>query len=302
MKNLKYNILHGLLKAAGTLPLGFHYGCGKVLSWVAAKLVRYRRDVVMTNLSRSFPEKKYNELKVICRDFYRHLGEIFAEAVWFGGCTDPERLRKQGIVKMTNPEVLNDLYERTGSVFVLTSHSGNWELIGGYVSYAPGHELKVPENDVCVVYKHLTDDAWDRIMQKNRTAPIVDKEHYDGMVETYNIMRYMLTHRSEKKVYNFITDQHPYKGTSSIDVGSFMNQDTKSMDGGAKLASRFGMSVVYMNMKPESRGHYTMTFTPICEDASTMSVEDIMKQYYSLLQRDIEETPWNYLWSHKRWK
>ena len=33
-----------------------------------------------------------------------------------------------------------------------------------------------------------------------------------------------------------------------------------------------------------------------------MTAQDVMKTYYQLLQEDIEAVPWNYLWTHKRWK
>lgn len=300
MKRIGYFILKWLLRGLGALPLGFHQACGRALGFLAGRVFRYRRDVVMTNLARSFPDKKYTELKVICRDFYRHFGDILGEAVWFGGCTDPQRLKKAGIVRMTNPEELERLYNDTGSVFVLAAHTGNWELFGGYVSYAD--DFKVPENDVCVVYKKLSSEVWEPLMRDNRRAPIVDKEHYEGLLESLGVMRYMVTHRSEHKVYNFITDQFPYRGSTRIDVGDFMHQPTQSMDGGAKLAAKFGMSITYLSFLPESRGHYTMTFKTICEDASQMSPEDIMKKYYELLQQDLEAVPWNWLWTHKRWK
>lgn len=302
MKDIAYHILRFVLRALGALPLPFHYACGKFLSWLAGSVLRYRRDVVMINLARSFPGKKYGELKQICKQFYTRFGEILAEAVWFGGCSNPERLKKAGIVRMTNPEELNRLYENSGSVFVLASHSGNWELFGGFASYSPEVPLSVDEMDVCVVFKRLSSEVWDRVMQENRKTPIVDKEHYEGEIESMSIMRYMINHRDQKKVYAFITDQHPYKGASRIEVGEFMHQPTKSLDGAAKLAAKFGMSVAYLTMVPESRGHYKMTFTTICENASEMSPEDIMKKYYELLQKDIEATPCNYLWTHKRWK
>ena len=68
------------------------------------------------------------------------------------------------------------------------------------------------------------------------------------------------------------------------------------------IACKKGMSVAYMNVSCVKRGRYRLTFTPICEDASKEDPVQIMKTYYSLLQRDIEAQPWNYLWTHKRWK
>ena len=33
-----------------------------------------------------------------------------------------------------------------------------------------------------------------------------------------------------------------------------------------------------------------------------MTPEEITRRYYDLLEKDIKETPHNWLWSHKRWK
>ena len=102
----------------GKLPLKFHYFMGDILSWIAEKLLRYRTDVVWINISRSFPEMKYKELKKVYRDFYRHFGEIFAETIWFAAATY-KRLFKSGIVTVTNPEEINDIFLSTPSKNIL---------------------------------------------------------------------------------------------------------------------------------------------------------------------------------------
>ena len=45
-----------------------------------------------------------------------------------------------------------------------------------------------------------------------------------------------------------------------------------------------------------------MTFVPVCDDASKMAPDLIMRKYLDLLEEDIREMPYNWLWSHKRWK
>lgn len=301
MGKLGYKTARGLMKALGRLPLGFHYAWAGFSAWLIGTVFQYRRTVVMTNIARSFPDRKYKELKAICKDFYRHFGEIIAEAIWFAGAT-PERLRRSRIVEMENPEELNRLYSSSPSVLLLASHAGNWELFGGYYSYSYSQPMACRENDVCIVYKKLSSQVWDDVMKANRVAPVVDKEHFDGVVESQEVIRYMVRHRSDRKIYCFITDQHPYKGSAGIDVGEFMHQPTTSMDGGAKLACKFGMSVAYLTMERISRGHYRLKFVTICEDASAVSPEAIMRKYYELLQKDLEAQPSNYLWTHKRWK
>jgi KDO2-lipid IV(A) lauroyltransferase len=74
------------------------------------------------------------------------------------------------------------------------------------------------------------------------------------------------------------------------------------MLGGAGVAHKLGQSVVYLKMKRVERGHYQMTFIPICRNAAESTPEDIMRKYFDLLEEEINETPYNWLWSHKRWK
>ena len=306
MAKAGYWLIRGLMRALGALPLGFHLACGKALGWLAGSVLRYRRDVVTANLARSFPDKKYDELARIRKDFYRHLGTVFAESVWFCGCDGAEggkRLQKEDIVRFTNPETLVSLYERSESIILLTAHTGNWELIGGFMFYSPDLSLLFGENDVHVIYKRLTSEAWDAVMRRNRISPIVDKPAYEGLVESRDALRHILSRRGQKKIYAFITDQHPYQGTAAIDVGEFMHQPTTSMDGAAKLAAKAGLAVAYMSFLPaEKEGRWAITFEPVCADASGADPGDIMRKYYQLLQRDIEAVPWNYLWTHKRWK
>ena len=55
-----------------------------------------------------------------------------------------------------------------------------------------------------------------------------------------------------------------------------------------------------VTMRPDRQGHYLMRYTPICEDASKMSVQEMMDRYYKLLEEDIRKQPENYLWTHQR--
>ena len=81
-----------------------------------------------------------------------------------------------------------------------------------------------------------------------------------------------------------------------------MHQQTNAMIGSMGLACKLSHAVVYMGMKRLERGRYEVSFTPICEDASQMTPEEILRKYYDLLEQELNETPANWLWSHKRWK
>ena len=291
-----------LLRLLALFPLRVHYALGAFVSWLCEKVFRYRVGDVTVNLARSFPEKKYEDIKVLRHKFYRHFGDVVAETVWFGGSSG-RRLRRQHLVELENPEELNRLYDIAPSVMVLMSHAGNWELIGGMASYDySGLPSKVTEDSFVVVYRQQSSRMWDWIMKRNRTAPLLDRKGFGGYLESKSAVRFVYENRDKKLFYNFITDQYPYFDAPDYLKVRFMNQDTVTMKGAAELARKFGMAVSFMSMRQEGRGLYKVNYKTICEDASAMDAGEIMKTYYSMLQADLEAQPWNYLWTHRRWK
>ncbi|MBQ8810146.1 MAG: lysophospholipid acyltransferase family protein [Bacteroidales bacterium] len=302
MSELFAKIIRGCMICLGKLPLKFHYFMGDILSWIAEKLLRYRTDVVWINISRSFPEMKYKELKQVYRDFYRHFGEIFAETIWFAAATY-KRLFKSGIVTVTNPEEINEMFLSTPSMTVLSTHCGNWELMGGFLGYrtSSGVKVAIEEKQIQVVYKKLSSPVSDEVFRRNRVAAL-EEVGTSCEIESSNILRQTLKQKDERMVYIYPTDQAPYRKAGKHPIGEFMSQPTNVMLGSVGVACKLSHSVMYMKMKRVERGRYEMTLISICRDASQLTPEELMRKYYDLLEEEIRETPANWLWTHKRWK
>lgn len=306
MKNGKIGsaILFCVLRPLAALPLGFHRKMGTFVGWLAGSVFRYRRDVAIMNISRSFPDLKYWEISSICKKFYKHFGDLVGETVWFGGCTGPERLVKARIGEFVNPEVINRYKDAGSGVMIMFSHCGNWEILSGLLQTQVGKDIHYQPEDVCVAYRALSSKAWDRFLYNNRLAPLSRKDNTGSqLIESYDILRFALLHRDETKMYMFNTDQYPYTAASSVHLREeFLHQDTYAMSGCAPLAKKLGLPVVYLNMSLADDGHYMLKFTPICDNAAESTVDDILSEYYRLLEKDVQAQPWNYLWTHKRWK
>ena len=296
-------LMTGVMYLLGSLPLGFHRGCAKVLAWLLRRVFHYRENVVMVNLSRSFPEKSYEEIVQIKNRFYLHLASIFTETVWFGACRGErgrERLVKSHIVEFANTEELNKLYGESGQLMFMQAHTGNWELIGGLGNYSYSVPYDLQVNAFAIAYLPLHSKFWDRVMAWNRQAAVADLD-FEGYVTSEQVIRFAFDRRDRKYTYMFDTDQYPYWEVGSM-VIPFLNQPTRVMTGATKLACKLDMSVGYLRYRYREDGGYTMSVVPLAAHASECKPEDLMKQYYKLLEEDIREQPWNYLWSHKRWK
>lgn len=303
MKKAGKYLLKGLLAVFAALPLKVHYFNARWIGWLARVVLRYRVDVVMDNLRGSFPEKTEEEIRKICREFYRHFGDVVVEAVWFGGCRNAERLRKARIVEIADVKPLNVLFEKAPSVVVMYSHCGNWELLGGIESYNYTDDPSYfREDNYCVVYKKMTSAVWDEVMRDNRFAPLKDRDGFPGYVETNSLIRYVISNKDKKKFINVNTDQRPYASARGSVPVHFLNRDCTSMAAAAGLAAKCGFAVAYQRMRKDRHGHYTIEYVPICEDASGKDVQQIMQTFYDYLEEDIKAQPANYLWTHKRFK
>ncbi len=295
-------IAEGLLHLQGRLPLGYHRWWGRRLAWIVGSVFRYRRDVVMANLVRCFPDRKYEDLQAIGKRFYTHFTTVLTEMIWFGACRGPKgrkRLHESHIVELTNPEELRRIYETCPQIMLLQAHTGNWELFGGFNQYAYGTSLYIDPSALAVTYHRMSSPFWETVMSHNRPAPVLD-QGFHGYVASDNILRFVLENKEKKFLYNFIADQYPYSGTGS--EMDFMHQKTRVTTAAAKLAVKLDMAVVYLRYQCREEGGYSITFVPITEHAGGQDALEITKQYYQLLEEDLERQPWNYLWTHKRWK
>ena len=297
---MKKRLITALMHLFAALPLPVHRFNAHIIGFIARYIVRYRYGVVKDNVEKAFPEKSPKEHRRIIRDFYLHFGQIVCEMIWFGGC-GPKRLRRSHIVEVVNPEEANRLHDVARGTIVLCSHNGNWELYGGipYFNYTDA-PFAVNYDNAGVVYRKLRNPMWDEIFRENRIAP---HREFKNIVESSNILRHILTHLDQKMFYFMISDQWPYFTAPSYVMVDFMGRRTRTMSGGAAVAKKYRLAVSYLSItRNKSKKNYNFEFKTICDDASSMSVQEIMDRYYRLLEEDIRKDPGNYLWSHRRWK
>ncbi|MCF0175356.1 MAG: hypothetical protein HUJ94_00815 [Bacteroidales bacterium] len=291
------------MKLLGKLPLKVHYFFADLLCFILKDLVRYRREVVTANLSRSFPSMSYRELHLTIKDFYRHLAEIFAETIWFAGSGGNfDRINSNDMFTVTEMAGLNEALRNEKGVLVVMSHCGNWELTANIFNEkifveAGGHAFR--PDDTYIVYKRVASKTWDQIFYENRISSLPD---YAGQTESMDVLRVMLRNKGRQCVYVFPSDQAPYKQATGYPVGKFLNQETDAMLGGFAAAHKMGFSVAFMDFARAGRGRYRLGFELLTQDAALEDPIDTMKKYYDALERSIISDPANWLWTHKRWK
>ena len=297
-------IIQGTMAVLSALPLRLHWANAHLVGWIAMHLVRYRRKVVCENIDRSFPDAPEHLRKRYVRDFYRHFGRLVCETIWFSHTT-ARRMERSQIVSAVNPEESARLQSVAPGTIILAGHYANWELLFGFEHFAlpegSADSYAFKRSNVAMVYKKLNSPLWDEIFRECRLRLLgTDFENY---IESAGILRHVVEHHGDGYFYMFDTDQRPYANAKAVMDVEFMGQPAQTMYAGAGVAHKYGLAVSYLSMtrKPSGKG-YLCELKTICDDASKMEVQQIMDEFYRLLEADIRKDPGEYLWSHKRWK
>ena len=302
--SIKKAIIQGTMAVLSALPLRLHWANAHLVGWIAMHLVRYRRKVVCENIDRSFPDAPEHLRKRYVRDFYRHFGRLVCETIWFSHTT-ARRMERSQIVSAVNPEESARLQSVAPGTIILAGHYANWELLFGFEHFAlpegSADSYAFKRSNVAMVYKKLNSPLWDEIFRECRLRLLgTDFENY---IESAGILRHVVEHHGDGYFYMFDTDQRPYANAKAVMDVEFMGQPAQTMYAGAGVAHKYGLAVSYLSMtrKPSGKG-YLCELKTICDDASKMEVQQIMDEFYRLLEADIRKDPGEYLWSHKRWK
>ena len=268
-----------LLKALSFLPLPVLYAVSNILAPLLEYVFRYRIVVVDENLRNAFPEKSPKDRSSIRHRYYSYLADLIVETLKLHSMS-AESLKKR--VRFAQPDLLAELGSAGNNVIIMMGHSGNWEWAG--VTTELLYEARI-----LPVYRKIKSEPFDRFYYQLRSRfgskPVLDKE----------IMQ-MIGQQEERHIVAMLADQTPSpKKAIWLD---FLHQDTPFFRGTEILAQRSNHAIVFAHVNRLSRGNYEIQLEQLSEDNKGR----VTIAFAEFLERQIHAQPYNWLWSHKRWK
>ena len=286
MQSFLAGIFYSLIWVLTLPPLQLLY----LGSWAGFMVMQvfpgYRKQIIYNNLRTSFPELAEEDVRRLRRKYYRHLSQVMVESIkamhW-----SVDRLKKRIILK--NPGFIEEMAAKDENLVILAGHTGNWEWLPGLV--APyGYDL-------LGVYKPQTSKFFNRITvrirRKKGVYPISMRETARAIKSRENSER--------PKALLLIADQIPAKPDIHF-WADFLNQKTAWFTGGEKIAKKYELPVVFMQVLRTARGKYEGTIVPISLDPAKEKDEEITRRYVRELEKNIKTQAESWLWSHRRWK
>jgi len=274
-----------VLKPLSYLPLSFLFILSDFLYMVLYKGLKYRKKVVRTNLLNSFPGKSIKEIIKIEQKFYNHFCDLIMESIRLFSISEKELSRRS---KILNPEILDQFYDQGKSLILVAGHYNNWEMTAAILSTRVKHHI-------IGIYTPMSNHFFDKKFLESR-------ERFGLEMLSKKIVKEGFEKNKEQLTATlFATDQSPTY-SKRVHWTRFLNQSTPVLLGAERFSREYGFPVIYGYISKPRRGYYEMEVTILEKNPTQTHEGEITEKHTCWLEKQIEEAPQYWLWTHKRWK
>ncbi len=260
----------------------------KILAKIFFYFIPIRKNTVISNLTKAFPEKSKREIKKIAYNNFVSMGITFMEIMAFQQMDEEQVLSLSDI---NNLELAQRKVNTGKGSILLTAHVGNWELGALTMGLALNKRINVL---VKKQRNRLVADWMSEIRERfnNKEIPLGAsiRELYKTLISG--------------GVVGIVGDQRGKKEDGI--VVQFFNQPTVTFQGFAALAIKNRVPiVVVLNIRRPS-GKYIFDIEEINYENLPESLPDqiveLNQRYMTILENKIREAPEQWLWMHNIWK
>lgn len=282
-----FESLWALCRMLGYSPRWFRYGVMQPILVGLLRIVRYRRKTIIENLENSFPEKTSAELLAIMRGYYSILGEIIVNTLCLAGATP-----KRDMMTIQWDNAPQHIERNKGRDWIaMASHFGCWE-------YFPLWGWTDTECHFMAVYHTMKSVVFELFYRRLRKF-----SSNIATVPMAQAVRHYIRNRSAERttVLGLVSDQSP-RLQADTKWFDFLNRKTAFVEGGERLAMKFGVPVYFPDIERLDAGRYYCSFVEIYDGKEQVEEGEITRRYAANLERMIRRSPELWMWSHKRWK
>jgi len=294
-RHITKNILSWLTRAGflfvkmlSLLPLWIHYRISDVMFLITYYLINYRRKVVRSNLTSSFPEKSEQEIKKIERQFYRWFCDYLVETFKMATISRKEMSRRM-VFKGT--EQIEQCWTEGQSCAIMLGHYCNWE----WISTLP---LALSDKGFCCELYHPIEnkDTNDFFLEL--------RQRFDSVcIPMDRALRDMVKYRKEGRplAIGYIADQKPTWRNIYLWM-LFLNHFTPVLTGSERIIKRTGQACFYADVRRLRRGYYECEFKLLDRHPDNVPDFQLTERYMNELEQTICREPAYWLWTHDRFQ
>ncbi|ADQ15547.1 lysophospholipid acyltransferase family protein [Halanaerobium hydrogeniformans] len=266
------------------LPRKIAYLPGKFIGYLAYLLTPKRRKLAQKNIKKALGVSDA-EAKKITKKVYLNLGLNFAEFLMEDQFTEADI---EEMVEFNNLEYLDQALEENKGVIIYSAHLGNWELLGALLAIK-GYKI----NSIAKEQKNSLFDQ--KINEIRRGIGI-------GIIPKGLAVRKAFKALRKNEIVALLGDQDARSKGWKM---NFFGRPASVFLGAVQFAQRTGAPIVPIFFHRQGwLEHELICYPPIkiAADSSEAELKVELKRLLDLTEKEIERSPEDWMWLHRRWK
>ncbi|HMN16669.1 MAG: lysophospholipid acyltransferase family protein [Ignavibacteriota bacterium] len=288
MKNrIEYILFLALSYLCRLIGLKMSHKTAKILAYLFFYFIPIRKDVVIDNLTKAFPDKSEKEIRTIAFNTFHSFLITLVEILYLPWTTE-EQLND--IVKFFNLDIFEKRYLENNGLIVLSAHFGNWEycaIAGGLITQRKFSVIVKPQRNPLV-------NDW---LNKVRTK-------WNNEVVTLGVsIRNVFAVLMKKEIVAMVADQRGPEESIKLD---FFGRKTSVYTGPAVLSLKMNTPLIIGIAVRQPDFRYKIVLEEISRDNLPENYEEkiieLSKRMIEYLESYIRKYPEQWFWMHRRWK
>ena len=241
------------------------------------------KKTIFSNISLAFPNSEENLKKNISKKMWQSYGKILAEYIFIKNFRN---LNSEKYFNITGQKILDEVKNSNEPVIFVSGHFDNFELMAMHIEKS-GINL-------AAIYRPLNNYFLNPTMENIRKKFICEKQIKKGVSGTKEILKHFKSGTS----IALMIDQRVSQGIKS----KFFNKDALTTTIPAQFVKKFNCKIVPIFIERNDVENFNLEImNPLTFD-NQETIESITLKLNKILEKMIVRNPYQWIWSHNRWK
>ena len=241
------------------------------------------KKIIEQNISFAFNESDKEFKKVIIKNMWKSYGKILAEYAFMKYF---RKIKSEKFLKIKGQEILEEIKHSKVPVIFVSGHFDNFELMAMHIEKSGV--------DLAAIYRPLNNNFLSPLMENIRKKYICNKQIKKGISGTKNILKYFKSGTS----IALMIDQRVSQGIKSLLFRNMALTTTIP----AQFVKKFNCKVVPIYIERKSNEDFMLEIMQPINFDNVETIESITLKLNQLLEKMIIRNPYQWIWSHNRWK
>ena len=240
------------------------------------------KKTIEHNISLALQNTDQKHTNSVITKMWEYYGRILAEYIFI------KNFRKDpsNYLIIDGQEILNNLKKNNEKVIFISGHFDNFELMAMH--------LEISGIDLAAIYRPLNNIFLNPIMEKIRKKYICKKQIKKGISGTKEILKEFKAGSS----IALMIDQRVSEGIKS----KLFNKDALTTTIPAQFVKKFNCKIVPIFIQRKENKNFQIEISSPISFEKIHNIEDITLSLNQILEKMILRNPYQWIWSHNRWK